>query len=64
MPPGEKPTRAVLNIQVSDTDPLLAFFDRLVKLQERLESGKILTVQEAADELGKILSLNEGERLG
>lgn len=58
------PPKAVVNIQVSDTDPLMALFDRLGKLYERLERGEILTVDEARQELGRILTLNEGERLG
>lgn len=58
------PPKAVVNIQVSDVDPLTRFFGRLVKLHDRLERGEILTVDEARDELGRILTLNEGERLG
>lgn len=67
MPPAPDkpgPPKAVVNIQVSDTDPLMALFDRLGKLYERLERGEILTVDEARQELGRILTLNEGERLG
>lgn len=64
MPTGENPARAVVNFQVSDVDVLAAFLDRVVNLHGRLERGEVMTVQQAADELGKILSLNEGERLG
>lgn len=59
-----KPPQALVNIQVSDADPLMAFIDRLVKLHERLERDEIHTVADARDELGKILAMQEGETLG
>lgn len=66
MPPAPDkpgPPKAVVNIQVSDTDPLMRFFERLVTLHRRMESGTVTTVEQARDELGHILTLNEGERL-
>ncbi len=62
--PSPQPPRAVVNIQVSDVDPLMAFVDRLTTLHRRMESGTITTVEQARDELGRILALQEGETLG
>lgn len=61
-PPPDRP-RAAVNFQVSDTEPFLEFINRLVALQDRLDRGQITSVREAADELGRILALNEGHRL-
>lgn len=62
-PDGERPHSTTVNVQVSDSDALLAFIDRLVKLHERMERGEFATVSDATDELGKILALQEGETL-
>ena len=66
-PPGASPQNpghpAVnVNFRVTDTDPLLAFISSIVKVYEAMAGGE-LTLEEATEALGRVLSLFEGEAL-
>ena len=51
-----------VNFRVTDTDPLLAFISSIVKVYESMAAGE-LTLEEATEALGRVLSLFEGETL-
>ena len=51
-----------VNFRVTDTDPLLAFISSIVKVYESMAAGE-LTLEEATESLGRVLSLFEGETL-